>query len=392
MLSDWLSATYEFRQSIRIADAIDVAVIAILLYSLLIWIRQAASRNVIIGVSLLAALYFFARGLDMYLTLLVFHTAFAVLLVVLVVVFQEEIRRVFERVANWGTFRDLRRPATRGPEVDSLVEASFQLASNRTGALIVLEGREQLSRNIDGGIPLSGRISKPLLYSVFDTSSPGHDGAVVIRRDRIDLFGAHLPISKNHEQIRGRGTRHSAALGLSECSDALIICVSEERGVVSVAESSAIREMKSAADLKGRVSQFLEDKFPMRLDAAWKRVLTRHLWLKILSIVLAASAWFLVAYDVETIQTSFLVPIEYRNVPANSQVAETAPVEALVTLSGSQRAFRLLDRNGLKISVDLSGVKNSTEWISITKENLRLPVNVQLDRVQPAVIQVELER
>lgn len=380
----------EFRQNFRLADALDIAVIAVLIYAAWAWFKQSASRSLVIGVSVLTVLYFLASSFDMYLTTLVFQTAFAALLVVLVVLFQEEIRRMFERVAGWGTLRDL-RPKTTAlvDEVDSLVEAAFTLAGQKTGALIVLEGREPLARHIDGGIELSGRLSKPLLFSIFDPSSAGHDGAVIIQRGRIEKFGAHLPISKNHKEIRGRGTRHSAALGLCEQSDALIIVVSEERGVVSVAENARLVEMKTASDLKTHVERFLEDRFPRRIETTWKKLIAHDARGKLVALVLAILAWFMLAFSVEKVQTSIVVPIEYRQ-PERVQIDASRPVEALVTLSGSERAFRMLDRRVLKISLDLSAVEEDDEVIHITAGDVRVPPNLTVDRIQPDEIRVQL--
>ena len=378
-------------QNFRIADAIDIAVIAVLLYSALVWFKQTASRSVVIGVSVVTAIYFLARALDMYLTSLVFHTAFAVLLVTMVVVFQEEIRRAFERVAILGTRRQRRLPTAFADEMDALVETTFSLAASKRGALIVLRGREPLGRHLDSGIRLSGHISQPLLHSIFDPSSPGHDGAVVIEQDRIKQFGAHLPISKNQKEISGRGTRHSAALGLTECSDAITIVVSEERGVVSVAEQGRLKEIQTAAELKNHIERFLGNRFPVKTEAAWKQLLSHHALLKLLALLLAAGAWFLLAFNVEKIQVSYVVPIEYRNIPENAHIDEWAPAEALVTLSGSERAFRLFDRRVLRISVDLSEAHNGKEHISITEKDVTRPPNINVDRIKPNEIRVRLK-
>jgi DNA integrity scanning protein DisA with diadenylate cyclase activity len=337
-------------------------------------------------------LYFAARTFDMYLTSLVFQTAFTVILVVMVVLFQEDIRRVFERVAGWSGFGKLRPLAVnRQPEFDKLVEATFALAARKTGALIVLVGREPMRRHISGGVGLSGRITEPILFSIFDPGSPGHDGAVVIERDRIERFAAHLPISKNHRELRGRGTRHSAALGLSECSDALIVVVSEERGTVNVAEHGALLEVKTAAELIERLDAFHDERFPQKLETTWKRLVTWHAPLKLLALVLAVTAWFVLAFNVERIQTTVLVSIEYRNIPKQARVDPLAPVEAYVTLSGSELSFRLLDTRLLKISIDLTGVTDA-KTIRISPESLRLPPNLRVDRIEPEEIEVHLDQ
>lgn len=390
MFSDSIPHLDDFLRNFRFVDALDIAVIAVILYAGLVWFKQTASRGVVVGVTVLTVLYFVARTFDMYLTSLVFHTGFAVLVVVLVVLFQEEIRRAFERIAEWGTLRELRPRTTAFVEdVDSLVESVFSLAAQKTGALIVLTGKEPLKRHLDGGIELYGRMSKPIFYSIFDSSSAGHDGAVILERDRIQKFGVHLPISKNHREIRGRGTRHSAALGISELSDALTIVVSEERGVVSVAERGKLIEVPNAANLKGRVEKFLEDRFPQKLEETWRRFVTRDIRWKLLSIALAVVAWIVLAFSVERVQTSVVVPIEYRNMPELVEVTDSTPADALVTLSGSERAFRLLDRRELKISIDLAPAKDGSEVIPIRPEDVRVPVNLSVDRIQPSEIRVQ---
>ena len=386
-----LSFFQEVRLNFRVADAFDIAVITLLLYSILVWVKQTASRSVLIGVSVLTAVYFVARAFDMYLTSLVFHTAFAVLLVMLVVVFQEEIRRAFERVAILGSLRRKETPSAFSAEMDVLVETVFTLAASKTGALIVLRGREPLDRHLDGGIALSGHISKPLLSSIFDASSPGHDGAVIVEKNRIEEFAAHLPISKNQDEIRGRGTRHSAALGLSECSDALIIVVSEERGIVSVGEQAKLEEISSATELKNRIERFSEDRFPKKKTSVLKQLISHHALLKFLALFLATAAWFLLAFSVEKMQISYVVPIEYRNIPKDAHLDEWAPSEALLTLSGSERAFRLFDRRLLRVSVDLSEAREGKEWISITEKNVTRPPNINVDRIKPDEIRLQLK-
>lgn len=390
MVEWWWPFLEELRQTFRIADAVDIALITLFLYTVLVWFRTTASRSLAIGVSVLAALYVVARAFDLYLTLLVFHGAFAVMLVVLVVVFQEDLRRMLERLASWGSLPKLNTPLDVQPEVNVLVEAAFHLAQTRTGALIVLKGREPLQRHLDGGIPLDGRPSQPLLYSLFDSSSPGHDGAVVMESGRIKMFGAHLPISKNQAEILGRGTRHSAALGLSEQSDALVVVVSEERGVVSIAVEGKLRECESAAELKGLVEDFLDTHYPKVAQNATRQFLLRHWPLKVSSAAIAIVAWFALAYQPGTIQRTFVAQVEYRNVPEGLLVDELASTEAKITLSGLERGFRFFDPASLKITIDLTGFRAGVLNIPVTDKEVRLPTNLSVYRIEPRQLYVPL--
>lgn len=391
MVDAILSFSEEFRRNFRAADAIDIFLMSVILYSALIWFRETASRRVLIGVSFLLVVYFAARAMDMYLTSLVFHTGFAVLVIVLVVVFQEDLRRMFERVAGWGSLSRFRPTEQLPIDLDAVVEAVFNMAASKTGALIVIKGGDPLERHLDGGIALGGAISKPLLYSLFDASSPGHDGAVVIDGNRIKKFAVHLPISKNHREIAGRGTRHSAALGLSESCDALTIVVSEERGVVSVADSGHLKEMSTAAALKSRIERFLVAKFPEKSPATWKRFVVHHWREKFLAVALAIAAWFLVAYNPSTIQRTYPVPLEYSNLPDRFVLHEMAASEARITLSGSERNFRFVDPGSLRVTIDLQNAKTGQQEFAITERNINLPSNVSLSRVVPSSIWVNLE-
>jgi uncharacterized protein (TIGR00159 family) len=382
----------ELYRNFRLTDAVDIAIISVLFYSLLVWFKESASRRVVIGVTVLLVVYFLARAFDLYLTSLLFQAGFAVLVIMLIVVFQEDLRRALERVASWGPLTNQRFSAVHTTDIDTLVESAFALASNKTGALIAIKGREALERHVQGGIALAGNVSKPLLLSIFDAHSPGHDGAVVIDQGRVVHFGAHLPLSKNRKEITYRGTRHSAALGLSESSDAFVIVVSEERGVVSLAERGILKELASPAVLKRQLEWFFQDRFPQAPGPTWKRLLAYDVRLKALAVGLACIGWLLLAYNVGTIQQTFEVPIEYRNIPPTLALDETVPNKAKVTVSGPERAYHFLDPNSLKISIDLGVSPVGSQVLQITEKNLKLPSSLTLRRIEPQVLWITLRK
>jgi uncharacterized protein (TIGR00159 family) len=336
--------------------------------------------------------YFLAQAFDLYLTSMLFQAGFAVLVIMLIVVFQEDLRRALERVASWGTLAHQRAIAAQTTDIDTLVEVAFVLAANKTGALIVIKGRDALERHIHGGVPLAGNTSKPLLLSIFDAHSPGHDGAVIIDQGYAARFGVHLPLSKNRKEIIFRGTRHSAALGLSECTDALVIVVSEERGVVSVAERGILKELTSPAVLKRQLEWFFRDRFPQPTEPMWKRLLAHDVRLKALAILLACIGWLMLAYNVGTIQQTFEVAIEYRNIPLNLALDEAVPNKARVTVAGPERAYHFLEPTTLKISIDLSVSAIGSQVIQITEKNLKLPTSLSIRRIEPQVLWITLRR
>ncbi len=380
----------DLRRTFRVVDAIDILLVSIFLYAALLWFIKGASRGVIIGCGALAVVYFLARGLDMYLTSLAFQTVFTVLIFLLVVVFQEDLRRLLERLSTLGTLRPNSLFHRDPLDLDALVETVFRLADSHVGALIILKGREPLDRHLTRGIALDGRLSATLLMSIFDSHSPGHDGAAVVEGQRIKTFAAHLPISSSSHIVAGRGTRHSAALGLSERSDALTIVVSEERGVVSVASTGALYELRTASELKDRLCKFFAEVAPPQVHSIWQLAVFKDGWLKAVSLGIAGIAWLVLGYNPHTVQRTFVIPIEYRNVDPNLEIDALAPNEARLTLTGAEHHFRFLDPAGLKMSMDLNGIQSGYQELAVTEKSLRLPANLTPYRIEPRIIRLEL--
>ncbi|HVO33158.1 MAG TPA: diadenylate cyclase, partial [Elusimicrobiota bacterium] len=228
-----MNALWQTFRSIGMADILDMAVVSIFIYSLFRLFEWTKAAAVARGIFILGVLYVVARYLGMVLTTWIFHGFFAVFIIALVIIFQEELRRFFERLAVWSA-RPQAQPFQTNT-VDIIVRCVSQCAHERTGALIVLRGRDPLNRHMEGGFDLDGKLSAALLLSIFDIHSEGHDGAVLIDGGRVQKFGLHLPLSKNLPLLAGLGTRHAAAVGITEMTDAMCIVVSEQRGTIGVA-------------------------------------------------------------------------------------------------------------------------------------------------------------
>jgi len=376
-------------EHIRIADILDVCVVTALVYSGLRWLRRRASRAVAICLLLIATLYASAHLLDMYLTLSAFRIGLTVILLALIIVFQQDIRRGFEQLSTW-QLSDRSRAASGS--VDTLLEAVTLLAKEKTGALIAIQGRQLIEPHVSGGVPVGGRISIPLLHSIFHTATQGHDGAVLIDGDVIEKLGVHLPLSIHLPEVGRFGTRHTAALGLAECCDALIIVVSEERGTISVAEESRLDAIESIGELKHKLDGFYGRRVQTPKEVAKGNWLTANVGLKLLAAAMSCGLWFLFAYDVETLRRTFRdVPIELRNVADGWVVHDTFPSVAQVTLSGSKHAFTRLDPSDLKASIDLSSVRGNAD-IPLTEEHFNVPTGLSLEHVNPSAVQVKTER
>lgn len=378
-------AFFSFFESFRLQDFFDILIITSLIYVILIWFKHTTSRFVFVGMSLLGCIYIGARLFHLYLTTLVLQSFFTVLIIALVVIFQEDIRRFFERLATLRSLgRNHRKSFGAGNNtVSAIVESVAEFASKRTGALIVIQGNDPLDRQLTGGYSLDGVVTKPLLMSIFDPHSQGHDGAVIVSNNRIEKFGCHLPLSTSMEKVGEFGLRHTAAMGLSERSDALCIVISEERGTISVARNAEMIILKNAAELRTYIEKYYQSKQPERttpLSGGWFRKNTLE---KALALMLAVGLWFVFGYQKESIQRDYIVPIEYRKISSEWEIEESRVTDATITLLGSSQAFRLFDPNSLKISIDLSSLSEGRQVVSLTADMVNVPSNLTLVKIKP---------
>jgi diadenylate cyclase len=373
----------------RIADVFDILIISVLLYFCIIWLKQRASRPLIVGIGLIVLCYVCAQRFCMYMTSSLFQIGITAILLALVLVFQADIRRAVERIASWSVSGMKRQSLASSQTIDIIIEVVHKLAQDSVGALLVLKGREPLDRHIRGGVSLNGRISFPLLYGIFNTHSPTHDGAVIIEGERIDRFGAYLPLSQNVKEGKEAGTRHAAGCGLSEVCDAMVVIVSEERGSITIAEHGNLEVLDSTTQLKERLDNFYQSikshiNTPFRI--AW---LKHNFILKMLSLLLAAGLWIFFAHRVETIHRTFTVPIEWRNLPANFFIDSIRPADTKVSLSGSERDFNF-DPSAMIVSLDLGAIHEGTQDIMISEWSLmNKPPKVQINRIEPQAIRLK---
>jgi diadenylate cyclase len=376
----------QLMQNVRISDLFDIAIIAILSYLILAWFKKTASRFVLIGIVMLAMIYAMARIFHLYLTEYVLQGFFAILIIALIIIFQEDLRRFFERLATWRIVRKI--PLGTSPHLDAEVISRVvaKLIQKRHGALIVLRGDDLLDRHLRGGFMLEGKLSETILESIFDPHSTGHDGAVIIENGLIAKFGCHLPLSVNIGELGNLGLRHTAALGLSERCDAVCIAVSEENGTVAIAREGTLSTLLNQNDLISILEEFFHRRVPAGKKSAWVRWISENSWEKATAIILACGLWFAFGYQTESIRRDYVIPIVYKNLTADWIIEEQKPEEATTTLMGSKQAFDLLNEDSLKIVLDMTAVKEGKQQILIGTENLQHPTNVTVVDIKPRKI------
>jgi uncharacterized protein (TIGR00159 family) len=384
-LSDLLS-------SVEIGDLLDIALVAVLVYVLLVALKRTRTTFLIPGIGFVTALYVLALALDLRLTGYLFRTLFTVILVGLIILFHEEIRVWVERTLSLPIQRRRGTPqasAALSGTVGILIDTVTDLARARTGALIVIRGRDDPSRFLRGGSQLDGMVSEALLRSIFDPHSIGHDGAVLVARDRVERFACHLPLSSDTAQIGNRGTRHAAALGLAEKTDSLCLVVSEERGTISIARDGRLREVPDYAGLSQALADFHREIAPDRKRPAfWMDVVRKHLGLKAAALAAAVLLWYLVVHESSTEYRTFMVSPSTVGLGEGLTVTATEPSAVRVVVSGPRRSFYLMDDEDVEIVVRLFDRDPGTHDFWLTVTDVSLPEDLAIVNIVPRLVRV----
>jgi uncharacterized protein (TIGR00159 family) len=368
---------------VGLGDAVDVLVVAGLCWLALRYLRQTRARPALVGLAMLGGVYLVARWLALELTAALFQAFFAVLVLVMVVVFQDDLRRLFEQLGALGKRRSHDERAS--DSLDLIARAVSRLSATRTGALIALARREPLERHLEGGIALNGRLSEPLLLSLFDPSSPGHDGAVVLRGNTVERFAAHLPLSADHEQLRGLGTRHAAALGLAERCDAVCVVVSEERGDVSVARDGRllrVRPENLVSELRDLREPDPQGK-PFWRDAAALREAA-------VSLSIALALWLVFVPGSREGEVTLVAPVVVERLPSEYRLEGVDPQQVQITLSGRRRDLLLASQGSVEARIDALLVKLGRRTFEITEAEIVRPAGVEVVSVAPPRVRLNI--
>jgi uncharacterized protein (TIGR00159 family) len=374
----------ELLRDIGLLDLADIGVVAALAWVGLRLVRRTRARPALLGLATLGAIYLAARQLGLQLTAAIFQAFFAVLVLVLVVVFQDDLRRIFEQVGAWVSRRRGEEPS--GGPGDVLVRTVEQLAATRTGALIVVPGREPIDRHVEGGVELDGRVSEPLLLSLFDPNSPGHDGAVVIVNDRVTAFAVHLPLSSDREQLAEVGTRHAAALGLAERTDALCIVVSEERGTIQVAAGGKLRPIERPRALALELRRHLRP-VAERPARGWLQPRFRD---ALLAVGIAAGLWVVQVPGSVVTEVEVDVPVVVDKLPAELRLEGIEPERVRIRLSGRRRDLVLARNGAVEVRVDALLARLGRRTFQITPALVARPDGLDVTSIQPDRVRISI--
>ncbi len=232
---------------------IDIAIVSLLIYELLKLVRRTHAVQIMIGGGIIVLLYYASQFTPLQTLNWLVRDMFGYIVFAAIVLFQADIRRALAHFGRASFFRYLKRPETTGETVEEVAVALRMLAEQRVGALVVVEREIGLRNYVESGIPLDSEVSYDLLVSVFRPGSPLHDGAVVIQQDRVAAAACFLPLTVNPRVSKDLGTRHRAAIGLTEETDAVALVVSEETGHLSLVVDGQIEQNLESEQIRYRL-------------------------------------------------------------------------------------------------------------------------------------------
>ena len=284
VLLSWWGRLISLVPTIRPINIVEIGIIAVLIYYILIWIRDSRAWTLLKGLSVIFAFVLVAYFFKMTTILWLFQNLISVIIISIFVLFQPEIRRALEQLGRknllnsvfniaGGSEDPVQAAKTQEKTITEIVKACMEMSRTKTGALIVIEQDVRLSEYERTGIMIDSIISSQLLINIFEHNTPLHDGAVFIHENRIVAATCYLPLSDNMLLSKDLGTRHRAGVGISEVSDSVTLIVSEENGMISVAHDGMLFRGLNQDELKERLTNLLKKQEAPKRKIPWRRIL-----------------------------------------------------------------------------------------------------------------------
>ena len=371
--------------TIRIQDIADILIMTFLLYQLYSWFRGTRAIQVLLGLGVVTLIYFVTRFLDLYMTSWVLQELGTVLIVLIIVVFQTEIRQALYRFSLMRHMLQS-RPETQHSQFQDISETIFRMAAKKNGALIVFQGNESLHDLMTNGVVIDSEITPQMLESIFYDGAPFHDGAALINNGRIEKAACHLPLSVNPDVPQHLGTRHRAALGLSERCDAVVIVISEERGEVSLVTAGTFRRMSSPTELIMALDTLLRNEMEAPRAAVKQRFFS-NLLPKAFFLLAVCVFWALITTRQGQI-TTVTAPVRLHGVPDGVVLLRVEPEDVTIQLKAMSSLAPPPSKLDLTAEIDASKVLEGSTALRINHTDITVPSGMTITSVSPSSVRV----
>jgi len=375
--------------NIGLPDILDILFISIVSYQLYVWFWGTKAFKALIGIVLLSGIFMVAKSWGLFLTTWVFQILWQVFVILLIILFQQEIRQMLERFNPLKTF-GFKHGSDKENWIPSVAGWAFDAANKRIGALIIFERTDLVFDLITKGISMECDPQPEILNSIFYKESPLHDGAILISNGKISKISCYLPLSAREDLPQEWGTRHRAALGLTEQCDARVMIISEERGEVSFAGDQGIQKVTDPEELSALIENVvLWYKEPdTNIKDKIKSWFTRRYQIKAAVFALVFILWLVFAGQ-QNFEKKIDLPITFKNTPAELMVSEPIDPTISITCRGLRKDVSLLNKNNMTTSIDLFAARPGTSFYGINTGNLTLPNDrIHVVNINPARIEL----
>lgn len=374
---------------IRIQDVADILIMTFLLYQLYSWFRRTRAMQVLLGLGVVTLIYFATRFLGLYMTSWILQELGTVLIVLIIVVFQAEIRQALYR---FSLLRHLfyGKQEAQSCHFQEISETLFGLAVKRTGAIVVFQRSESLSDLMLNGVRLDCEFTPQILEAIFADSAPLHDGAVLIRDGRIALASCHLPLSVNPDLPQFLGTRHRSAIGLSERTDAVVVVVSEERGEISLAVAGELHQISTTEELITSLNKLVNPVLEKP-----RLTLSQHLFSNLLPktaiLLIVTTFWALITTRQGEI-TNVTAPVRLHGLSEELVLTRNIPEDVDVQLKSFSSLTPTPEKLDIVADIDLSGIREGQTAVRIRGTDFKLPSGMTMSSVTPSSIKIVAEK
>ncbi len=379
--------TFILREFLTWQALLDIALIAVGLFFLYRTLVRLGTWKILVGILAAFLVFTLANVLDLEGIEWIFQNLSHVAVIALIVIFQPELRKLLEKVVSL----QKKKSVSGDDSLEQMVALSlWQLAKQKRGAIVVYPGKEPMQEKLSGGHRLAAEPSLPLIMSIFDPNSPGHDGAMIIEDNRLTNFGVRLPMSQTSRLPEEYGTRHHAAMGLAEQTDALVLVVSEERGLVSSFRNGTMTPLESIEEIAAAIKNHNVQENFLDIDRLGLR--DRRTFVPLLvSLLLATIFWTtLITVNRQVVAKSLTLPLEYSSPGEGLLLVGDKDEQVRVQLTGPKSELDSFVMSQPTVKVDLSNMVEGKQTILLTGENLRLPARLSFLDSKPAQIVVTL--
>ena len=371
---------------LRWQDILDILLNSYIMFRFYVLFRGTDVIRMFMAICMLWILERIAINIGLIVTSWAIQGIIAAAALIVIIVFRNQISSVFQARSYKSFFWGVPQRQIQTP-VEIIAESIYELAHHKLGALIVLPLKKGIEEVVHGGVLWQGTLSKEMLLSIFWHGTPVHDGATIIQGDKIVEVSAILPLSKRNDLPSHFGTRHRAAAGLTEQTDALVIVVSEERGEVSVFKDRTITKIKDNTELSSVLHEYAGT--ALATNGAKKQAIELFIAAMICFIGITG-IWMSFARGYETLAT-LEVPVEFINRDPKMEVYSASISSVKLQISGSGSLIRSVRPDQVKVKLNLANAVAGKNQIAITRDGIILPPGIDLKQLEPQALEVNLD-